>query len=169
MKIDTSIQVIIAVLFSLSLCVNCGGWVNNRAVMKEAPEESDLAPDLVRDNIDTTDYSAIVYKLKGRVKEAPGRRGKGGYVNHIYRARVLETIKGPRYDSITFTVMAERDIRLILPDHPVIVSLCGKGGDVLYIPDNGYELPATPVMKQTARDHARMSKGSAPLKSICSE
>jgi hypothetical protein len=161
---------IVTLLFISALFAACDGWVENRAVMKQlAPENVDITPDLVKANIATTDYSAIVYILKGRVKEKSPLRRLGGYVNHIYQARVLETIRGPRYDRITFSVMAESDIDPILPDYPVIVSLCGKVSDAMYVPDNGYELPATPVLTAAARDAARRVNKTAPLKSVCSE
>ncbi len=163
--------VVITLLVSIPLFTACDGWIENRAVMKQqAPEYRELSPDLVRANIVTTDYTAIVYILKGRVKErSPLRYLKGGYVNHIYRARVLETIRGGRYDTITFSVMAESDIDLIMPEYPVIVSLCGKKSDAMYVPDNGYELPATPALAAAARDMARRSEKTAPRKNVCSE
>lgn len=167
MKRFTLYTIVIALV--LILLTSCDGWVENRSVMKPAPENEDISPDLVRANIATTDYSAIVFVEKGRVKEKSPLRRLGGYVNHIYRARVLETLRGPRYERITFSVMADSDIDPILPGYPVIVSLCGRGPEALYVPDNGYELPASPALTKAARDAAGKVKASAPQKSVCSE
>ncbi|HOT46538.1 MAG TPA: hypothetical protein PLM53_17035 [Spirochaetota bacterium] len=160
----------IVVAIVLTLIPACGGWVGNRAVMRQyATEDVDISPDLVKTNIATTDYSAIVHITRGRVKENSPLRRLGGYVNHIYQARVIENLRGPRYETITFSVMADSDIDPILPDHPVIVSLCGKSGDAMYVPDNGYELPATPALTAAARDAARRLKASSHLRSVCTE
>jgi len=159
----------IVIAFALILLPSCDTWTQNRAVMKQAPENDAISPDLVRDNIATTDYSAIVFVEKGKVKEKSPLRRLGGYVNHIYRARVIETLRGPRYERITFSVMAESDIDPILPEYPVIVSLCGKGPGALYVPDNGYELPASSALTIAARDASRKMKSSVPGKGVCSE
>jgi hypothetical protein len=169
MEILKTSLLLILMFSSIFLIPSCNGWVKNRAAMKQAPENVDISPDLVRANIATTDYSAIVYILKGRVKEKWALRFLGGYVNHIYQARVIETFRGPRYETIAFSVMAESDIDPILPDHPVIVSLCGKKSDAMYVPDNGYELPATQALTAAARNFARKLKTSAHQKSVCSE
>jgi hypothetical protein len=159
----------IVIALVLILLLSCGGWVENRTVMKQAPENEDISPDLVRANIATTDYSAIVFIQKGKVNENPVLRRLGGYVNHIYRARVLETLRGPRYETITFSVMAESDIDPILPQYPVIVSLCGKSRDAMYVPDNGYELPASTRLSAAAREASRRVKATLPGKGVCSE
>jgi len=70
---------------------------------------------------------------------------------------------------ITFSVMAESDIGPILPEYPVIVSLCGKARDAMYVPDNGYELPATRALAAAAREFSRKVKSSMNQKSACSE
>lgn len=169
MKLSKTLQPL-AVIICLAFLLSCDGWVENRAAMQQyAPENADISPDLVRGNIATTDYSALVHVTRGRVKEKSPLRRLGGYVNHIYQARVIETFRGQRYATITFYVMAESDIDPILPEYPVIVSLCGTGSDKFYIPDNGYELPATPALTAAARDAARRVKTSAPQKSVCSE
>ncbi len=168
MKTYKTLPIVIA--FVLALLPACDGWVENRAVIKQqAPANDDLSPDLVKGNMATTDYTALVQILRGRVKEKTPLRRLGGYVNHIYQAQVIETIKGPRYEIISFSVMADSDIRLILPDYPVIVSLCGAGSDKFYVPDNGYELPATPALTAAARDFARKLKIAASQKSVCPE
>jgi len=166
MKGNAALPIVIAFLILLP---SCDTWTENRSAMKQAPENEEISPDLVRANIATTDYSAIVFVEKGKVKEKGPLRRLGGYVNHIYRARVLETLRGPRYAMITFAVMADSDIDPILPGYPVIVSLCGTGPDTLYVPDNGYELPASSALVKAARDAARKVKSSAPAKSVCSE
>lgn len=169
MKISKTLQPL-AVIVYITILSSCGGWVENRSVMKQyAPENADISPDLVRANIATTDYSALVHVTRGRVKEKSPLRRLGGYVNHIYQARVIETFRGPRYDIITFSVMAESDIGPILPEYPVIVSLCGKARDAMYVPDNGYELPATRALAAAAREFSRKVKSSMNQKSACSE
>lgn len=162
---------IIFTLLFLCSGAGCGGWIENRAVMKqEAPSEAGIEPDLVRANIETTDYSAIVFIMRGKVKEKSALRRLGGYVNHIYQARVLETIKGPRYETITFSVMAESDIDPILPEYPMVVSLCGSGPHALYVPDNGYELPATSVLAAAARGWSRHRAGKkGGVTNVCRE
>ncbi len=167
MNIRRKYSIIMISVFTL--LPSCDTWTENRFVMKPAPENEEISRDLVRDNIAATDYSAIVFVEKGKVKEKGPLRRLGGYVNHIYRARVLETLRGPRYERITFSVMADSDIDPILPYYPVIVSLCGKSGDALYVPDNGYELPATPSLAAAAREFSRKMKIPAPGKSVCPE
>jgi len=157
-------------LISLSHLSACSCWVENRAAMQQyAPENTDISPDLVKANISATDYSSVVHIMRGKVQGNSLQRSMGGYVNHIYEARVIETLKGQSYENITFSVMAESDIDPFLPDYPVIVSLCGKGPDAMYVPDNGYELPATQSLTTAARDFARKMNKSAPSRSICPE
>lgn len=165
------LPVVLSLLIPVGACAVCDGWVENRAVMKRyAPEEPYLSPDLVRANIETTDYTAIVIILRGKVKEKTLlRKIAGGYVNHLYQARVMETIRGPRYDTITFSVMAESDMDPFLPEYPVIVSLCGEGSDAMHVPDNGYEVPATATLAAAARSTARRLKQSGPSRSVCAE
>jgi len=161
---------IIILLISLSHLWACSGWVENRAAMQQyAPENADISPDLVKANISATDYSSVVHIMRGKVQGNSLQRSMGGYVNHIYEARVMETLKGQSYENITFSVMAESDIDPILPDYPVIVSLCGRGPDAMYVPDNGYELPATQTLTTAARDFARKRNTIVPSKSICPE
>ncbi len=171
MRRGSLLTVVLSLLIPVGACAVCDGWVENRAVMKRyAPEEPYLSPELVRANIEATDYTAIVIILRGKVKEkAFLRKLGGGYVNHVYQARVMETIRGPRYDAIMFSVMAESDMEPFLPEYPVIVSLCGKGSDAMYVPDNGYEIPATATLAAAARSAARRLKKSVPSRSVCAE
>jgi len=152
----------------LALLAACDGWIENRAEMKQAPEYSALTPGLLRGNMESTDYTAIVHILKGRVEGPRFMRRPVGYVSHIYQARVIETFRGRRLEKIIFSVMADSDIDLILPDHPVIVSLCGAKDGLFYVPDNGYMLPASASMTAAARAFARMKKKAPPRTSMVS-
>lgn len=152
----------------LAVLPGCDGWIENRAEMKQAPEYSALTPELLSGNMESTDYTAIVHILKGRVEGRRFMRRPVGYVNHIYQARVIETLRGQRLETINFSVMADSDIDLILPDHPVIVSLCGSKDGLFYVPDNGYMLPANASMTDAARAFARMKKKAPSRKSTVS-
>jgi hypothetical protein len=145
------------------------GWIENRAPMGVAPKDQGIPEGLLNENIETTDYSAIVFVEKGMFHDSSRLKRKlGGYVNHIYRARVLETIRGPQHAYVTYSVMAEADIDPILPNYPVLVSLCGSEKTGFYVPDNGYEIPATDSVKARARIFVKQPKKSALKKSVCS-
>ena len=152
MKLHLRYHLLLPFLFSVYFAA-CGGWVENRAALKtQAPEEYDIPQDLVVANIAATDYTAIVHLLKARVEEGPAAGLRGGYVTHVYRARVLETIRGRSHVAISYAVMADSDIKPFLPDYPVIVSLCEPGRGRYHVPDNGSVLPATPSLAAAARE-----------------
>lgn len=159
-------------VLSIGVCMlfyaGCDGWIENRAEMKQAPEYSALTPELLRGNMESTDYTAIVHIVKGRVEGRRFMRRPGGYVNHIYQARVIETVRGQRLEAILFSVMAESDIDPILPDYPVIVSLCVAQDGTFHVPDNGYMLPANASMTAAVRAFMRMKKKAPPRKSMVS-
>ena len=115
----------------------------------------------------TTSLTALV-RVERAVVTGPGGGAPParGYVNHRYEARVLETYRGPVMERVTYEVMADADLRPVLPPYPLIVSLCGPVGDRYYVPDNGYVTPATPGLVELARRTSR--RGGFPAPSACS-
>ena len=134
-------------------------WVANTASMTDADDTSGMPAGLLKDNIKTTAYTAVVRITEARVDDPhPGF----GYVNHVYRAEVLEIFRGVSEKTIEYRVMAERDIQLSLPAYPIIVSLCGDDDKGFYVPDNGYTTPAAKSLIAVARRVGRSIKPRAP-------
>ncbi len=113
-----------------------GEWVENTAPETDADDASAMPPELLEDNFQTTQYTALVRITAARVEDP---HPESGYVNHVYRARVMETFRGDSLDIIEYRAMADRGAALFLPAYPVIVSLCGASPEKgFYVPDNGY-------------------------------
>ncbi len=124
---------------------------------REANDQDQPFPEqLLRDNFWSTDVTALVRIVAGTVRDPhPGF----GYVNHIYRARLLRALRGEPEPSFEYSVMAERDLKLFLPPYPVVVSLCRTPDQSLYVPDNGYVSPAPPALQRAA---ARLAERPLP-------
>jgi hypothetical protein len=135
-----------------------------------ASDDAALSPELVAQNIHETDCTVLVLITGSRVTgPGGGPPPSRGYVNHVYTARVLETFRGPRAAVITYTVMAEADLKPMAPGHPLIVSLCVNKRGEYHVPDNGYVTPATQELLTRAR---RAGAGGPQRKSggsICRE
>lgn len=95
---------------------------------------------LVRQNIETTDFSgAVRIESSQRVGPNDGPPSDTGYVNHKYEASVLEIWRGKFASKITFYEMADADAKTREPGKVLIVSLChNKNTNRYHSPDNGY-------------------------------
>jgi hypothetical protein len=86
--------------------------------------------------INDSPYSAIVQHTQVKLQ----RDGESGD-KHIRHARVLETLRGPKMDKITYSVFTESGESAEPPKGPVIVTLC-RDADGLYWPGVGSSFPA---------------------------
>lgn len=137
-------------------------WVENTTPKGDPPPDAAFPADLLDGNIPDTDYTAIVTVERGKVQWHDDEPPKPtGYVNHIYEAKVLETIRGERHDQIVYSEMAEASFQPRLPGYPLIVSLCRGGAPGEYfVPDNGYVGAATPELIERAKRVAKSVKSS---------
>ena len=132
-------------------------WIHTTQTPQTAPQHMAMPPELLQQNIMTTAYTGVVLPIKVKVTTSNGGKPSAfatDYVNHIYHAKVIETIKGPVLEEITYAVMAEARIAPRLENYPIIVSLCGSAQQGFYIPDNGYESAAPEALIQQARKFA---------------
>lgn len=99
--------------------------------------QSDDAPMLnaLTRAISDSPYSAIVQHTKVEVQ----RDGKNGD-KHIRHARVLETLRGPKMDKITYTMFTEPGESAKPPRGPLIITLC-HDADGFYWPGVGSSFP----------------------------
>lgn len=146
-------------------------WLENKnRQMTGAPEQNAIPPDLLEDNMKTTRYTYLVFIEKAMVTGERGGPPKTyGYVNHVYNARVIEVFKGPKLDRVTYSVMADADIKPSLPAWPMIVSLCGSEKEGFYVPDNGYVSPAVDSLVAKARRLSKKNTGPDRGKGVCAE
>jgi hypothetical protein len=108
---------------------------------------------LIRSNVMTTDFSALV-KVDRITRSGPEQ----GYATWYYEATVLESWVGPEMDRIQYRQTVDADMPVRVPEKPQIVSLCGSQKRGFYIPDNGFMLPATKhleVIAGTAAEQRR--------------
>jgi len=138
--------------FFLVLIASCNPN-NESGTTKEVTQQKEniyaMPTSLLKENVMETDYTAIV-SLKSA--EIIGDNEKiPGYVRHVYNAEVVETIKGPAYKNIKFSVWAEAGLSPNLSKHPVVVSLCEGEKKSLYVPDNGYVSDVTEELAEFAR------------------
>lgn len=137
-------------------------WVRRFSVMlilglmTAAAYAVDLTDDdagLVRGNVQSTDYSALV-KIERITRSGP----PSGYATWFYEATVLEGWYGPKLDQISFRQTVEADMSVRVPKKPQIVSLCRSQERGYYIPDNGFMLPATKHLEAVARQTGKMRR-----------
>lgn len=158
-------------IFLVPVIISCSSVPKVDSKKSQAPKEEKIyaiPTALFKANVMETDYTAIVTiksaKLVGKNKKL------SGYVTHVYTAEVKDTIKGPTYSGITFTVMAEVGIDPYLSKHPVVVSLCEGENKSLYVPDNGYVSDATDDLIAYAKSLKNMEgKYNTKRKSVCSQ
>ncbi|HWO11107.1 MAG TPA: hypothetical protein VNN80_16545 [Polyangiaceae bacterium] len=84
-----------------------------------------------------TPFSAVVQHQ--RVDVVPL---KGGEEKHVYQARVLQGIRGPKLQKLTYFLVAEKGEEATLTKEPVILTLC-KNEQGYYWPGVGAEFPKT--------------------------
>lgn len=106
----------------------------------------------LRKAINDSPYSAIVRHTKVEVQHA-GTDGD----KHIRHARVIETLRGPKSDKITYTMFTESGESSKLPKGSVIVTLC-RDGDGYYWPDVGSSFPSDKGAADAARIAAKSVK-----------
>jgi hypothetical protein len=154
----------------LNGCYPDGQWQENDMPFEKAPVERAMPYDILEQNIFNTDYTAIVVIKKGRILEKRNWFFKDqGYVNHIYEADVLESIKGKIPNFITYSKMVEASTELSLPKYPLIVSLCASEseGNVFYLPDNGYETVASDSLVKFAKRVKDMQIEKSQSENVC--
>ena len=149
-------------------CQNKSDWLINEKPIIEAPQNHAMPADFLRANISRTDYTALVFIKKAKIEgNVWWNFNTQGYVDHIYQAEVIETFKGPRHDQITYSVMAEANSELRLPNYPIVVSLCYLEGEKFYVPDNGYVSAAPESLIQYARELSRQKSSATRKTSVC--
>ncbi len=159
-------------LFLMLILVGCtydGDWIINEKQMTEASQEMAMPIEYFKENIETTNYSALVYLKKARVLRKPvwPFNNLSDYLNHMYEAEVIETFNGVEHKEIMYSVMADADIEPYLPNYPIIISLCGSNETDYYVPDNGYISAASDLLINFGRDFIRGKKVNKNTKSVC--
>jgi hypothetical protein len=131
-------------------------WLRNDKPEGVAVDEdvAGLPKEHIEENIRTTAVTVLVRVTAGKIWVNPDYPSDG-YVNHVYQADVLEVFRGKVSGKITYSVMADRDLPLRFPGHPIVLSLCGRDPDMYGVPDNGYEFPAAPRVLREARTCAK--------------
>ena len=157
--------------FTLSLlgCTSDSAWMINEKQMTEAPQEMAMPVEFFKENIETTNYTALVYLKRAKVLNRPiwPFNYLSDYLNHMYEAEVIETFNGAEHKEISYSVMAEADIKPYLPNYPIILSLCGSIETGYYIPDNGYESAASDLLINFGRAFKKGKKPNNNTKSVC--
>lgn len=153
------------VAFTLLLlgCSSDSDWTINEKEFITAPQEMAMPIELFKENIETTNYTAVVLIKKARILKKPvwPLYYFSDYLNHFYEADVLETFKGPEYKKITYSVMAEAELEPFLPNYPIVLSLCGSNESGYYVPDNGYKSAASDLLIDVGRS---FKSGNKPFK-----
>lgn len=111
-----------------------------------ALDQEDDFSELIRGNVISTDFSALV-KIDRITRAGPQQ----GYATWHYEATILENWVGPKMDRIQYRQTVDADMPVRVPEKPQIVSLCGSQKGGFYIPDNGFMLPATKRLESVAR------------------
>lgn len=120
-----------------------------------APDPDDPILQTLSQNLFTTHYSARVNVEESRLRDdTAALTGEDGLAAIEYSATVLETYRGKPLERISYLHFVDPDDRM--EGHTrgeIIVSLCREhGGDYLYLPEVGYEMPATHALVARARE-----------------
>ncbi|MCP4137755.1 MAG: hypothetical protein GY754_42720 [bacterium] len=172
-SISITIIVIILLTIGMAACKQQpqNQWVLNTSDFVTPPEDRAFSTELLKGNIETTDLTVMVEIKKARVEGANGGKPEPqGYVNHIYYAKVLETFKGKTENFITYSEMADAEMKPSLKNYPIIVSLCSPKNKKYHIPDNGFVSPATASLvkyAKTLKNEKKSKKKSVDSEGFC--
>lgn len=157
------------VAFASEGCIGEDAWQENDKPIITVSEKNIMPRELMKKNILETDFTAVVVIKKGKVLEKTSWIfGNQGYVNHIYQAEVVDIIKGEaQSDIITYSVMAEAASEISLPNYPLIVSLCQGKDSIFYMPDNGYESPASEPLILFSKKFLTSGNSEIKVKDVC--
>lgn len=160
---------VLTLMLSVLGCSSDSDWIINKKLMGKAPSEMSMPVGLFNENIETTDYTALVYVKRAKVLNKPmwPLIYFSDYLNHLYEAEVIETFNGPEYKKILYSVMAEADIEPHLDGYPIVVSLCGSLEKGYYVPDNGYKSAASEALINSGRAFKSKKKPVKKNKSVC--
>ncbi len=129
--------------------------------------------ELFMQNIASTDYTALVYVKRGKVLNQPvwPLNYFTDYLDHLYEADVIETFNGPDYKKITYSVMAEANLKPHMDSYSRVISLCGSFEKGYYVPGSGYKSTASEELISAGRDFKK-KKNNGLIKQtnrVCSE
>jgi len=150
-------------------CASDGDWIINEKQMTEASQEIPMPVEFFKTNIETTNFTALVYLKKARVLKKPTwpLNYLSDYLNHMYEAEVIEIFNGAEHKKISYSVMAEAGNEPYLPNYPIILSLCGSKETGYYIPDNGYVSAASDLLINFGRAFKRGKKPNKNTNGVC--
>jgi hypothetical protein len=106
-------------------------------------------------------YVAVVQHLSVSVS-----RTKKSEDTHRYKARVLETIRGPKLSEISYVMSTEPGETAGVDKKQVIITLCRDQGGY-YWPGVGSDFPSTPETLAVAREAAKLAPQGQQTFSNC--
>lgn len=135
------------------------------AVRTQAPEPAEAQPveakpgalaqqpemKMLSELVQGSPYVAVLQHLTVEVS-----RKDESEETHRYRARVLETIRGPKLSEISYVIVTEPDETAELNKEPVIVMLC-RGEDGYYWPGVDSTMPSNTKTRAVARQAAKQA------------
>jgi hypothetical protein len=125
------------------------------AVSQELSDDS-FYQGLLLSNLQETPSTAHIRITRiEKNKEIYTESGRLGYIVFKVQADVIETFKGNKHMAIDYSIFREAPSEGPLIGEEFIVSLHRSEKGEYYIPDNGYELPATEALKRLARSASR--------------
>jgi hypothetical protein len=136
------------------------------AAGRNMPDDS-LSENLLLSNLEETPYTAHVKTTSvEKNKEIRSDSGEIGYVVFKVQAEVIETFKGDKKSTIEYFVMHEAPSKGPRLGEDLIASLNRSEEGEYYVPDNGYELPATKSLIRLARSWAKDSRGPGQARDV---
>jgi len=151
--LNNKMKKILVLIFTLSLTFAC-------VAGQKAPDDS-FFEELLLSNLREAPYTAHVKITRAeRSKEIYSDSGEAGYIMFKVHADVIETFKGGNYSKIEYFIFLEAPSKGPMVGQEFIVSLhYSEKKDEYRVPDNGYVLPVTERLENTARSYR---KGSRP-------
>ena len=140
-------------VFLVVISTSCSSQTDNR---------SQLAVNVLEDDMSSTDYTALV-QITGMVVDNPPDNSSE-LVAIGYSAQIMEVYVGRELEDIRFTRYVEKGEEPEATDDRIqIVSLCRDINGEYYLPDIGYELPPDEaIIRQARRSIAQASDTTSP-------
>lgn len=126
----------------------------------EHPAVSSPMLEALAQAIRETPYSAVLKHTAVEVLSSTSNEEQ-----HVFRARVVEALRGPKQPSISYVMVTEKGEDAAFTKEPVIVNLC-QDQDGYYWPGTGAEFPLTEASLAVARSAAQhLPQGQSSFRS----
>ena len=127
-----------------------------------AQDDEQFMLDLLASNFEETPYTALV-----KIVEVERKGNEMLYPTYLYKCEVIETYKGKKLERVVFLRGIEEEPKTFPIGKTYIVSLfVNKKDGRFFLGDNGWDLPATENLIESARklsQEAGKSKSPNPL------